>query len=133
MTKKQLQPFVPWMPNFKTYSSAVKLGMVMTEMFVHSATVIFHRSPIMMDVAMGKLSITDPKFSALWQEKLGAGLASYNAAFRSMAGQSVSLDSASFEKNLTRGIQTMNAATRPYHTKAKVNAAHLAKKALLGK
>jgi len=131
MTKKQ--SMMPWLPNFQTYNAAFKLSMVMTEMFMHSAAVIFHRTPIMMDVMTGKMSIADPKFSTLWQEKLAAGLQSYNAAFNSMARQSFSLSDAPFEKKLKSGMQTMDAAVRPFHNKAKSNAVRLTKKAFLGK
>lgn len=105
----------------------------MTNMFMHSAAVIFYRSPVMMDVMTGKLSITDPKFSELWQEKLAAGWKSYNAVFNSMARQTFSLNDASFEKKLNGGMKIMNAATKPYHNKAKANAVRLTKKAFLGK
>jgi hypothetical protein len=108
MTKQYTHSMTPWMPNFQTYNAAFKLGAMMTEMFMHSAAVIFSRSPIIMDVMAGKLSITDPKFSALWQEKMGAGLQSYNAFFRSMARQSLSLNTASLDKQMTQGMQTMN-------------------------
>ena len=133
MTTNYTQSMMPWMPNFQTYNAAFKLGSMMTEMFMHSAAVIFQRSPIIMDVMAGKLSITDPKFSALWQEKMGAGLQSYNAFFRSMARQSLSLNTASLDKQMTQGMQTMNAAARPYHNKAKANAVRLTKNALMGK
>jgi len=102
----------------------VKLGMKTNEMLVSSAFVISRRTHMIDRAMSGNLSWFDPEFSLLWQEKMAAGVESFNSLSRSISKQSLVPNADSFGE----GLKMLSSSMSPCHKKAKANAKRLRKK-----